>query len=220
MFGEGKGAGMTTQSMAFDKTYEAYLSHIAAVDFSRCAEKLGVQIEEDGVIIPFFGNLHFVSPSGIVDSTGMRPLHAISVVLFNYLLLCPETDPTEVDWVSYRDFKDAAPFAGAFANHAEKSIAMHFSGKLDALRAACESLSGQLPAFELSYDLSMVFNALPKVPILLLFNDKDEEFSATCSVLFEKRAEKYLDMECLAIVGWLLSDYLKRKDGAEGSALL
>jgi hypothetical protein len=36
---------------------------------------------------------------------------------------------------------------------------------------------------------------------LLLFNDKDDEFPAQCSVLFERRAQKFLDMECLAMVG-------------------
>jgi len=50
--------------------------------------------------------------------------------------------------------------------------------------------------------------ALPKIPILLLFNGADEEFPARCAMLFERRAEKYLDMECLAIAGWALSAYL------------
>jgi dienelactone hydrolase len=54
----------------------------------------------------------------------------------------------------------------------------------------------------------MRFDALPKIPILLLFNDADDEFPAQCLLLFERRAEKYLDMECLAILGWLLAGYL------------
>jgi hypothetical protein len=55
----------------------------------------------------------------------------------------------------------------------------------------------------------MQFFALPKVPVLMLFNDADEEFAARCAVLFERRAEKYLDMECLAMVGMLLFERLK-----------
>jgi len=43
----------------------------------------------------------------------------------------------------------------------------------------------------------------------MLFNDTDDEFAAQCAVLFERRAEKYLDMECLAMVGMLLFEYLK-----------
>ena len=43
----------------------------------------------------------------------------------------------------------------------------------------------------------------------MLCNDADEEFPARCRVLFERRAENYLDMECLAMVGMLLFEYLK-----------
>ena len=39
---------------------------------------------------------------------------------------------------------------------------------------------------------------------IVLFNDADDEFPAQCSVLFERRAENYLDAECLAIAGRLL----------------
>ncbi|MBW2248424.1 MAG: DUF3786 domain-containing protein, partial [Deltaproteobacteria bacterium] len=37
------------------------------------------------------------------------------------------------------------------------------------------------------------------------------EFPAHCSILFERRAEKYLDAECLAILGMLLSVYLRKR---------
>jgi hypothetical protein len=48
------------------------------------------------------------------------------------------------------------------------------------------------------------------VPLLLLFNDADEGFPAACSVLFERRAGGYLDMECLAMSGMLLAERLKK----------
>ena len=50
----------------------------------------------------------------------------------------------------------------------------------------------------------MQFAALPKVPLLLLFNDADDSFGAQCSVLFHRSADQYLDGECLAMLGRLL----------------
>ena len=76
-----------------------------------------------------------------------------------------------------------------------------------------------MPADQYSYDLAMQFDALPKVSVLLLFNDKDAEFPAQSSVLFEKRAEKYLDMECLAMVGMLFFEYLKAEAGESSQTL-
>jgi hypothetical protein len=49
--------------------------------------------------------------------------------------------------------------------------------------------------------------------MLLLFNDADEEFLPQCLLLFERRAETYLDMESMAILAWLLTDDLNQSLG-------
>jgi pimeloyl-ACP methyl ester carboxylesterase len=116
-----------------------------------------------------------------------------------------------VDWVTYKDFRDATPFVEGFLNNAERPISRHFAGRLDDLRKACAELTGRPFQAGISADLVMKLDALPKVPVLLVFNDQDEDFPAHCALLFEKRAEKYLDMECLAITGWALSEWLKQR---------
>jgi hypothetical protein len=90
-----------------------------------------------------------------------------------------------------------------------RAIATHFSGKLDEMEEAGKTLGGYAPAIEVAYDLSVQFDALPQVPVIVLYNDADDEFPAKCSVLFESRAEHYLDAECLAMVGRLLFTNLK-----------
>ena len=211
---------LTIKSPVFEKTYQEYLSRISVVDFKTIAEKLGGRVDANRIVIPFFGKSYQISSQGIMDPYGNRPIHAINVVLSKYILLCPRENPGGSDWVSYRDFKDAAPFAGAFANQTEKAIAGNFSGNLDKLVKACEQMGSRPSNMDLSYDLARVFEALPRIPVLFLFNDVDDEFPAQCSILFKKCAEKYLDMECLAIVGWLLSDYLKQAGGCSNPTLM
>lgn len=197
------------KSSVFEETYKNYLAQIAELDFARIAERLGAEVTGDELIIPFFGIPHRVSTQGLSGPSGNRPDFSVCIVLFKYLLLCPDDEPIEDDWVSFKDFKDAAPFAGSFVNYTEAPLAKYFSGRLKYLEAACRGSYGHPPASTFSYDLSMQFNALPKIPVLMLFNDTDEEFAARCAVLFERRAEKYLDMECLAMVGNLLFERLK-----------
>ena len=91
----------------FEETYKNYLAQIAELDFARIAERLGAEMRGDDLIIPFFGNPHRVSNRGLSDPSGNRPDFTVSVVLFKYLLLCPDDDPVEDDWVSFKDFKDA-----------------------------------------------------------------------------------------------------------------
>ena len=201
---------MAEKSSVFEETYTNYLARIDGLDFKNIADRLGAEMVGEELIIPFFGNPLKVSTAGISEPSGSRPNFSVCVVLFKYLLLCPDHDPVENDWVSFKDFKDSAPFAGAFFNYTEVPLAKYFSGRLKNLEAACRRIQGHPPAATFSYDLCMQFNALPKIPVLLLFNDADEEFPAQCAVLFERRAENYLDMECLAMVGMLLFEYLKQ----------
>jgi hypothetical protein len=202
-------ADMTEQITVYDKIRQQYLNEIFSVDYLPKLPKLGALANKREISVVLFNKTYRMTEDGIVDKSGGKPSHSVSVALCKYLLLCPEDRPVESDWVSYRNFKDAAPFARAFANNVEKALAESFSGRIAELRHSCLKLGGYPPEVSLSYDLIMRFDALPMVPILLLFNDEDSEFPAQCSVLFERRANVYLDVESLAILGWLLAAYLQ-----------
>ncbi|MDY6863902.1 MAG: DUF3786 domain-containing protein [Thermodesulfobacteriota bacterium] len=199
---------MEAKPPVFEKIYRDYLNQLNTINLQETAYRMGSKIEGDSVIIPFFDKQYKISTKGIVDQLGKEPIHSIKVVLCKYLLLYPNFKPRGNDWVSYRDFKDSAPFVTGFQNNSEMAIAKNFANRIEEMKMACLKLGGYSPEIEVNYQLSMKFDALPDVPVLLLFNDTDSEFTARCLILFEQRAEKYLDMECLAIIGWFLSDYL------------
>ena len=194
----------------FKETYQNYLDQIGKIDLDSRAEKLGGRIIKDEMVLSFFGQPYRISSRGIIDPSGKQPPMGISVVLCKYLLLCPAILSLDKEWVSYRDFKDSAPLVHSFVNHTERPIARNFSNRLEDLAVACEKLGGKDPDLALNYQLIMKLYPLPKVPVLLLFDDIDEEFPAQCKVLFERRAEQYLDPECLAIMGTLLNNFLKK----------
>ena len=193
----------------FKETYQNYLDQIGEIDLDSIAEKLGGRIEKDEMVLSFFGQPYRISNRGITDPFGKQPPMGISVVLCKYLLLCPDLPSLDKEWVSYRDFKNTAPLVHSFINHTERPIVQNYSNRLKDLAAACEKLGGKDPGLDLNYQLITILYPLPKVPVLLLFDDVDEEFPAQCKVLFERRAEHYLDPECLAIIGRLLNNFLK-----------
>ena len=201
---------MTTKNPVFEKTYKDYIAQVAGINFESIAQKLGVHAEGNDVTIPLFGKPHKVSETGITDPSGNQPSLGICVICCKYLLMCPDIYPIEKEWVSFRGLKDSGPLTVYFANDVERAISGYFAGRLNDMKEACKRLGGYSPGMEVNYDLSMQFDALPEVPVILFFNDADEEFPAKSSVLFEKRSEDYLDPECLAMVGRLLFTYLKK----------
>ncbi len=192
----------------FQRIDADYRRQIGDLDFENLKDRLLVTITDREATVPFFGFDHRVSAQGTRGPHDRRPSHAVSVILFKYLLMCPASEPTGTDWVTYKDFKDAAPFVGGFFSTVEKPIAEAFAGRLPELEDTCRKLNGHPVAMGVISDLVMHFRALPKVPVMLLFNDRDEDFPASATLLFERRAGHFLDMECLAMVGGVLARWL------------
>jgi len=208
---------MTTT--VFNRTYEHYLSQIRDLDLPSLAPTLGAETEGDNLIIPFFSTNFTVSHSGICKSPAIsensekRAPFGVSVVLLKYILMCPTTEPLpSSEWLTFKDFRDAAPLLTYFKSNATGAVETKFSGQLKLLESACLSMKATpSPMFKSSYNLSMMFHALPKLPVILNFNDRDDEFPALCSILYQKNTASYLDMECVAITGtYLAGELIKR----------
>ena len=68
----------------YEQTYTDYLSRIAELDFPFLADKLGIQLDGQHVIIPFFGKPYRISAKGITDPSNRQPHLSVSVILCKY----------------------------------------------------------------------------------------------------------------------------------------
>jgi hypothetical protein len=204
------------RAAVFDTTLEDYLTQIGAIDLVSRAETLGATALEGTLVLPLYGIPYRVSNEGVFDAGAQKANFAASVVLYRYILQCPAAVPAPGGWVTYRDFRDAAPLIGYFAANTNKVIETTFAGKRAALEDACRRIGGRILE-EPSFDLAVTFDFLPRIPVYLRFNDRDDEFPAQSSVLFRQSAECYLDMECLAIGGTLLTGLLIGEEKGETS---
>jgi len=202
---------MPSEKNVFEKSYEYYLSLVRELPLASIASRIGVEFAEGRLHIPLFDRTFHVSSSGIAGPDGRRPSYDVSVILSRYLLLCPEESVQGKNWVSFRDFRDSRPLHNYFAHDVEGAVAAYFSGRIDVLRQVSAAMGGYQPELEVAYDLAVQFDALPMLPIVLLFNDAEEGFSAGCTVLFPARTEAYLDAECIAMVGAHLFGRLKKQ---------
>ena len=113
-------------------------------------------------IISFFGLPNRVSlDQGFQDHRGEQPSHATCVALAKYLLQNAGGTGSGEEWVAFKQFPDAAPFAEGFTNTVEQRIAREFAGKGEALTRECARWGGEKLDAGLSYDLVRRFDALP-----------------------------------------------------------
>lgn len=206
---------MTEPNPIFEQHYERYLDQISQVDLSLCESVLGLRVDHttNSVTIPFFNRLYRVSPSGVADDREQSPDYGISVVLMKYVLMCPRYTPSARDWITFREFSDSGQSSDeGLSVYSTQTLAKRYSGKLSQLKSAVHTLGGQPPEADYPYDLAAVLPALPHLPVLLLFNDADAQFPAQASLLYERRAEHFLDAECRIMIDWYLLMFLKRSE--------
>lgn len=199
------------RSEVFTQTYEEYLRQIRQIDFLAKADILGLEKVGEALRIPVYNSLYSYTLNGIEtdDSSGVSV--PLQVIICKYILTSSLT-PVAIEnrLQPYREFKDAAPLVSHFTTNTTLLLEKEFSGKLSELEQRCIHIGGEKMESEV-YDLSFRFYALPRIPVVLNFNDSDELFPAACSILYNSSAANYLDMECLSMTGTLLSGILTKE---------
>jgi Domain of unknown function (DUF3786)/Putative Fe-S cluster len=139
---------------------------------------------------------------------GEEPTVWVKILLYIYATRASGGSASGM-WVAFRELPNTASKAKSFEECCDK-LAASFSGKLDELDRACESI-GAKPETHESADRAYTIRALPKVSMQLLFWDEDEDFPARSALLLDSGVLDYLDHEAIvfsteALVNRLLGE--------------
>lgn len=205
---------MNDEKTVYEQTLEGYRDRFKALSLEHLAKSPGMKVGPRCVELMFFNEPLHVSDRGIFTEVGKEASFEVCVVIYNYLLRYREVERNPGGWVAYRDTQHSGPLTVYFADSVEKKIAGAYGKKGAALMDACLSLGGRKPDNAPAVDVAMVFQALPGLELLFLFNHQDEDFPASCSVLFRQGVERYLDPESLAILGAVFAAKLAGRNPA------
>jgi hypothetical protein len=177
--------------------------------FEEKAKELRKSLETDGMggrvwTVPWFGSPYAVSVRGVADERGIEAAPALSVVLMEYVRNGGIGKEDSSPWISYRECRGAGPLMGYFHENTGKTLERAFAGRSDALKAVATALGGEVLEDDRGFDLTLRFEALPGIPVLLRFNDDDEGFPASCGIMFRESSQDVLDIRSLGVIGtWL-----------------
>ncbi len=212
---------MSFASPVFEQHYKAYLRQMADMDFEILAPLTGGRAFTGDrgreMKLFYFNQPYRISAQGITDESGQIPAYDTCTILCRYLIMARNRGQsnamvgasTKDTWANFRDLKDSGPLTVYFKDNVETAISDTLAGRFPLMPEQFGPLSPVLPNMALNYDVSLIFKALPMVPILVLANGAEDGFPAACSVLFRPDVEKYLDAECIAMVGHHFSDLIR-----------
>ncbi|MDA8141255.1 MAG: DUF3786 domain-containing protein [Desulfobacteraceae bacterium] len=193
--------------IGIDQEYQEARSALADMDWAALSRRIGCQPMDNGLALPFFQQIHQVSPDGCVGPDSQPATAAVGLVLCRYVLRFPPQPLPQGPRITFRELTDSGPLVARFADNTLKIITTTFGRRGEDLLAAAIRLGGRREANG-AFDLFLRFEALPHVPLFLQFNAADDLFPAQAALLFHCSAETYLDLRSLFILGTYLTGRL------------
>ncbi len=170
---------------------------VAALPFAEIAAGLGAELRDGSLSIRCLGRDFLMGPDGAIASDG--PLAPwVQILLLHYVRTRGRVG-TSGKWVSFTDLKAALMKSKSFARECEEPLRGLFDRDPARTQIALERLGGMRQQ-DTPAPVAWTVFALPRIPVLILYWPRDEEFPSKLKVLFDATADRYLDVESLTFL--------------------
>lgn len=182
-------------------------------------KRIGGTLIKDGdtviLELPYFSDAVLIKEGSISKRDGSELNRWEQVFIYNHIAQGGSTPPGE-NWRGLEQFPSTISKIKSMREHVEIPLVKRFKGKPDELCKAARALGGmEIKDQNLSADVALLFRPLPRVPVLLLFWDEEEEetFDAQVKLLFDETITEHLDLESIIFLGERLAELLCAQDG-------
>ncbi len=182
----------------------------------RIGGRLAVDADGNKVLeLPYFNRLLYVYPDRVVLQNGESLNRWEQVFIFNHIAQGGSSLPSG-QWKSLDQIPNTISKVKSMQAHVLEPLARLFSGRGNLLAEASARLGGELiDQKQFGADLAAVFHPLPRIPLLLLFWDREPEegFEARVSILFDGTIVEHLDIESIIFMCERLAELLQEEAG-------
>ena len=150
--------------------------------------------------IPFWGKpVHISFPDLVAyDPSGAQELSTSTQALLLYHLVTSDGAPLQSRWVSFAELPGGRFYNQAFQGYSGNELVRAFGNDIQAFNRACTQING---ISESAGDAAFRFEVLPRLPVLLVYWQGDEDFPPSIKVLFDPSACHHVPVDVCASVG-------------------
>jgi hypothetical protein len=155
----------------------------------------------------FWGNPVVLSNKDYIarDKESDRILPAIQQAMILYYFKTSRNSSPAEKWVSFSELSNAQFYNAAYQGYTSKKLLQYFQDNYQGFIDRCLETGGEKTSFG---DGAYRFQILPRVAILVVYWEGDDEFPPSYSVLFEDIVDKHLPTDGCAILGSMLTGKL------------
>jgi hypothetical protein len=187
------------------------------IDFKNIYRRIGADFRNGSIFLRCLGTEYEVRPDGEIYTGGyINPW--LRILILHYIITAGIGDPSG-DWVSFSELKSGMVKESSFIRDCEEPLRDLLDTGFEVTSGALQML-GARPAEHAAADHSWLIDALPRVPMLILYWRRDEDEPETggsrVKILFDRTADRFLDVESLIFLveGMIhLINYMSRQEG-------
>ncbi len=159
--------------------------------------------EQDSYILPYLNRRYLVNHSSgevknMVDGSGVAPhLH----IMFLQYLSGADGTPLRNEWITFKELSGGDIYREPYRKRALSPLLRYFGSQPDKFMEVGLALSGERYNFG---DLSLLMRPFPRIPLVFVLWQGDEEFPASSNILFDATANNYLPTENYALLPGLI----------------
>ncbi len=217
-------AGFTpvTRSSSGQDTPETHLltelkSRLIRIDLSRIAGNLGAVAIKDhatgktSLKIAYLGRTVILSPEAVSSENNRELDPRDQILLYNYVFWGGK-GPLSGEWVGLESFPNSISKVVTLKKYTEDRIAQAFKTAPEGLIRAARHIKGK-PLRPCHADACLEIPVLPRVPLRVHFwqEEKEEGFPARVKILYDRRANEFLDLESLVFAAERMTETMLEK---------
>ena len=157
--------------------------------------------------LPVWGHEAIVTWPGFVgqDAETSQPMPAMMQAMLAYYFHTANGVPLAGQWIAFSELPDGQFYTAAFQSYTGNELAKVFGNDVAAFQGAAVALDGR---FEPMGDAAFAFSVLPRVSILVVCWQGDEDFPPSYRALFDANVRYQLPTDACAILGSTLTQRL------------
>jgi hypothetical protein len=184
----------------------------SSMELGDIAERTGGEITicngTEQIILPYFNTALIITKDKIQKRSGKQLAKNENTFIYIYMAHGGTVYPSG-KMKSFKEFPNTVSKTVSMKRHIEIPLANAFSSRLGELEKMCKRLGGKDVRIQYdSSDIAFQFAVFPKVPVVLLFWDKKDEFEADVKLLFDETVVQHLDIESIMFLSEHLCNML------------
>jgi hypothetical protein len=164
----------------------------------------------DQITLPYFNKKLVISSDRIQDASGNELTRNEQTFVYIHMAQGGVSNPSG-RMKSFKEFPNTVSKIVSMKDLVETPLKKAFALRMDKLELACEKSGGKnVKSQYASCDLAYQFIVFPKIPVVLLFWDKEDGFEADVKLLFDETVIQHLDIESIMFLSEHLCQMLIR----------